>query len=438
MSDRIAVVGLWHLGCAIAVSWLRLGRTVAAVEFDAAVARGLRAGHAPLHEPGFNESLSDGLACGALSVHEDAAAVRGCPFVFIAYDTPVGDDDTSDCTPVLAAVESCAPHLDADAVVIVSAQLPVGTSQRMRQALRERAPSAELVYSPENLRLGEAVRCYMDPGHLVIGAETDSAGDRVEALFAPMRARCLRMNLASAEMTKHCINSFLATSITLANQWADICGIAGADFDDIVPALRADPRIGERAYLTPGIGFSGGTLGRDLRVLEEVNVARLEGGAPLFGDVWRYNQRRVGVVARRVAEILGGVEGRHLALLGMTYKPGTSTLRRSLPLAVARDLLTRGAAVAAHDPLADWREVAPPGGLRIADSAYEASEAADLLVLLTEWPEYRTLDFARVASGMRRPLVLDTKGFLRPLAAQVEAAGLRLLGLSRSVGAEVV
>ena len=431
MSERIAVVGLWHLGCTITASWLRLGRSVTAVEFDGGVADALRAGHAPLFEPGLDDTLAGGLRRGTLLVSGEPAAVRGCPFVFVAYDTPVGDDDTSDLTTIRDAVERCAPHLDDEAVVIVSAQLPVGEARRLRERLRVLAPTAELVYSPENLRLGEAIQCYLEPGHIVIGAESAAAGDRVEALFAPMGARVFRMNLPSAELTKHCINSFLATSVTLANQWADVAAATGADYGDVAAVLRTDPRIGERAYITPGIGFSGGTLGRDLRVLDGVSREILQGTAPLFGQVWEYNAHRVQVVARRAASLLGGLDGRRLALFGMTYKPGTSTLRRSLPLAVARDLLALGATVATHDPRADWDEVAPPAGLAVADSPYVAAEGADLAVLLTEWPEYRELDFGRLASVMRRPLLLDTKDFLRPREAALAAAGLSRVVLGR-------
>jgi UDPglucose 6-dehydrogenase len=429
VSGTIAVVGLWHLGCSISVSWLKLDRQVVMIDLGSTVADGLRQGRAPVYEPGMDEALAEGLSRGALRVAESAEAVTGCAFVFIAYDTPVDDQDDSDLTPIREAVEEIGPHLPADAIVIVSAQLPVGEARALRARLRTLAPTAELVYSPENLRLGEAIGCYLSPGHIVIGAESPAAGDRVEALFGPMKAAVFRMNLPSAEMTKHCINSFLATSVTMANQWSDIAAAMGADFGDVVGALRADPRIGPRAYITPGIGFSGGTLGRDLRVLDGVNQQRLNGSAPLFGQIWSYNQRRADVVARRADQLLGGLRGKRLGLLGMTYKPGTSTLRRSLPLAVAQDLLARGASVTAHDPRADWREVAPPAGLVLADSPYAAAEGADLVVLLTEWPEYRELDFGRLAKVMRQGQLFDTKDFLRSQRAALAAAGLRRLVL---------
>jgi UDPglucose 6-dehydrogenase len=320
-------------------------------------------------------------------------------------------------------------------VMVISAQLPVGTSRKIRQHLRQVDESLEVVYSPENLRLGEAIGCYLKPGHVVIGAEAPEAGDAVEGLFAPMQAQCIRMNLPSAELVKHCLNSFLAASVTLANQWADIAAAMGADFADVAVALRADPRIGGRAYITPGIGFSGGTLGRDLRVLDAVNRSALGGRAPIFGQIWDYNQRRVEVVARRASEVLGGLSERRIGLLGMTYKPGTSTMRRSLPLAVARDLLAHGTAVRAHDPKADWAEVALPEGLEVAETPYQAAVGADMVILLTEWPDYRDLDFRRLAGAMRKPFLLDTKGFLKGKERELRASGLTTVTLAPAAGA---
>src|SRR5712692_1870122 len=165
MTAKVAVVGLWHLGCSITAAWTRLGHSVVAIDFDARVVENLRGGRPPLYEPGLAEALSDGLASGTLSVSGDAAAVKGCRFVFLAYDTPVRDDDSSDLSPILDAVEACGPHMDYHAVLVISAQLPVGTARRIRERLKQIDRSLEVVYSPENLRLGEAIRCYLEPGH---------------------------------------------------------------------------------------------------------------------------------------------------------------------------------------------------------------------------------------------------------------------------------
>jgi UDPglucose 6-dehydrogenase len=237
------------------------------------------------------------------------------------------------------------------------------------------------------------------------------------------------MNLPSAEMAKHAINSFLAASITLSNQWADLCELAGADFWDVAEVMRHDPRIGRKAYLSPGIGFSGGTLGRDLRVLEQLGREGKQQVAPIFGDMWRYNQSRKNIVRARCEQALGSVEKRTIALLGMTYKPGTSTLRRSLPLEIAHELLKYGARLRAFDPKADWNEVACPPALTIVASAYEAVHDADLAILLTEWPEFQTLDYSSIKTRMASPIIFDTKNMLRARKGELENLGFKLLSI---------
>jgi len=239
------------------------------------------------------------------------------------------------------------------------------------------------------------------------------------------------MNLPSAEMAKHGINSFLAASITLANQWADLCSQVGADFSQVAAAMKRDPRIGKRAYLSPGIGFSGGTIGRDLQVLESTNQ-QFDNISPIFGEIWRYNRSRVGVVRRVAREVLGSLEGKAIALLGMTYKPGTSTLRRSLPLEVATDLIAQGATVKAYDPKADWSEVEVPKKLQSCPDAITAVEGAKMTVVLTEWPEFKTLDFQAVIAAMSGNFLFDTKSFLLPQFEQLEALGFKILSIGRS------
>ncbi|OLC96882.1 MAG: hypothetical protein AUH86_08785 [Acidobacteria bacterium 13_1_40CM_4_58_4] len=274
--------------------------------------------------------------------------------------------------------------------------------------------------------------CYARPGHIVIGADDEAAANEVEKLFSPMEAVCLKMSLPSAEMTKHAINSFLAASITLSNQWADLCEAVGSDFFQVAEAMRSDPRIGKRAYLTPGIGFSGGTLGRDLQVLEQLNREKARGLSPMFGDIWRYNKSRVQVVRNRCQKALGSVNGRTIALLGMTYKPGTSTLRRSLPLEVAEDLGKHGATLRAYDPKANWKEVQLPAGLTVHDSPYEAISGADMAVLLTEWPDFLALDYGRIKAQMAQPLLFDTKSMLRTQHRDLEQLGFKVLTIGRA------
>jgi len=431
-APMIGVIGLWHLGCTIAASWAKQGLTVRAVDPDESVVKGLATGHPPIYEPGLAEAILTGIEEGRLSFSTSVEALRGCRYVFVAYDTPVREDDTSDVTVIEETVAGMTPSLDPHSIVIISAQLPVGTARTLRASLKKVDDSLELVYSPENLRLGESLACYSRPGHVVLGADSDEAAAAVEKLFSPMQAACLRMSLPSAEMTKHAINTFLAASITLTNQWADLCEAVGADFADVAAAMRHDPRIGARAYLTSGIGFSGGTLGRDLQVLDRRNRELAGGSAPLFGDIWRYNKARIKVIRSRCEKMLGSVNGKTIALWGMTYKPGTSTLRRSLSLEVAEDMAKHGARLQAFDPKADWKEVPVPAGLIVCSSAYEAASGADVAVLLTEWPDFASLDFSRVRNAMGQSILFDTKNMLRSRRHELEGLGFRVLTIGRT------
>ena len=429
---KIGVVGLWHLGCVIAATWSKLGRVVQGVDFDDLNVANLAKGQPPIYEPDLQETIQTSLNHQLLSFSKDPGHIRDCRFVFLAYDTPVRDDDSSDTSILEQAIEKIGLHLAPRTILIVSAQLPVGTARQFRTKLKTFDSSLEVVYSPENLRLGEAIDCYLKPGHIVIGADDSQAGQAVAELFSVMQAECMLMNLPSAEMTKHGINSFLAASITLANQWADICTTVGADFTQVAAAMKYDPRIGKRAYLTPGIGFSGGTLGRDLQVLEGVN--QQTGQSPIFGNIWRYNKARVKVVGKVAEDALGSLGGKTVTLLGMTYKPGTSTLRRSLPLEVAYDLVGKGAHIRAYDPKADWSEAQLPEHFESFRSVDQAVDRANLVVLLTEWPEFKNLNFSEILKRMEGNTFFDTKNFLLERFAEMESLGFTVLSIGRSSG----
>jgi UDPglucose 6-dehydrogenase len=195
-------------------------------------------------------------------------------------------------------------------------------------------PTLELAYSPENLRLGEAIQCYLNPDRIILGTADEHCTQRCIELFSRIPAEILSMNLESAEMVKHGINSFLAMSITFSNHLADMCEITGAVIDDVVKGMKTDVRIGQKAYLSPGIGFSGGTLGRDLQVLRKKN-GEANKNASIFGIIHDLNNARKQDIVLRLEELVGSLRGKMIGVLGLTYKPGTSTLRRSLPVEIS-------------------------------------------------------------------------------------------------------
>jgi len=427
--ERICVVGLWHLGCVVAACWAELGHQVIGLDTNATVVQDLSRGRAPIYEPGLDALIQNNVAAGRLSFTGDfAKAADGARVAFLTFDTPVDADDRSDLQPLEHALRTLAPLLPPAAVVVVSSQVPVGTCGRWRQNVRTANRDVDLVYSPENLRLGEAIDCYLRPDRIVLGADSQDASRRVAGLFEPMAAPVLTMSLASAEMAKHGLNGFLAASVSFINEIATLCEASGADVLDVVRALKSDPRIGPRAFLSPGFGFAGGTLARDVQALKELGQAART-PTPVLDGVLAVNRGRAGLVLRRLTDALGSVAGRRIGVLGLTYKAGTSTLRRSVALEVIESFVGAGACVTAFDPKADRSELDGRLKFDVVEDAYGVARDAAALVVLTEWPEFKQLDFDRLKSVMAEPLILDGKNLLADLG--LAARGFRYLGVGR-------
>ncbi|HSX13989.1 MAG TPA: nucleotide sugar dehydrogenase [Chlamydiales bacterium] len=426
---KIGIVGLWHLGCVLVASWLKLGNEVIGVDFEPDLIGQLRKGKAPLYEPNLDETIAQSIKDLKVSFSTDSASLKNCDYIFLSYDTPVDDNDHYDLTILEKAIEKIAPHLKANSTLIISSQVPVGTSQQFAKKLQNTTPSIEVVYSPENLRLGEAISNYLNPGHIVIGADNQKAANAANKLFSAIEANYLHMNLASAEMTKHAINSFLATSITFANQLADVCSLSGADFHLVAQAMKQDHRIGKKAYLKAGIGFSGGTLGRDLQILHLLNQMKGNGSFPIFGNTWQYNRERPFLIIEKISAILGSLKNKTISILGMTYKPGTSTLRRSIPLEMAHTLVKKGAKVKVYDPKANWAE-ADLQGIQIVDNPNLIAQGSHFLLLLTEWQEFKSLNYNDLAKTMKEKKFFDPYSFLDSQHSLLQSFGYKIFTIN--------
>ena len=428
MQKTIGVVGLWHLGCVIATTWAKLGNKVIGFDYETLRVDNLIAGYPPLFEPGLKESIAENVNARKLLFRKEIDALSGCDFVFLSYDTPVRDDDSSDTTILMNSMNDLKKVMKDGAILLISSQSPVGFCSQLRKALKGWNNSLDLAYSPENLRLGEALQCYMNPGRIILGTADPETRTKCCDLFSSIDASVVCMNLESAEMVKHGINSFLANSIVFANHLADLCESTGAKIDDVVKGMKSDPRIGARSYLSPGIGFSGGTLGRDLKVLQSENQAH-DGFAKLFGVIHQLNTERKTAIAQKVKKILGNLEGHTVAILGITYKPGTSTLRRSLPLEIVDLLLADGAVVRVFDPKADYSELPGTPRFTICESTSAALEKADLALLLTEWQEFKTIDWKRERDRMSHPVIFDAKNALD--GSQLQQDGFTYFSVGR-------
>lgn len=408
---NIGVIGLWHLGCVICSAWTKLGFNVIGFDHNGRRIEDLNKGIPPIYEPGLRKSLQKAHGNELLSFSNNIRTLSNCNIIFISYDTPVLDDDSSDTTVLISSVIDASKIMKENAIIIISSQSPVGLCRYLRGILKKRDKSFDIAYSPENLKLGEAIKCYMNPGRIILGTANDISRSKCEKLFNYITKDIVTMDLESAEMVKHGINSFLATSITFANNLADICEYVGANILDVVKGMKSDSRIGTKSYLSPGIGFSGGTLGRDLKVLAKLNEDKL-GPATLFEYIHDNNNNRKHSIVNKIKKMLSGISGRSLGILGLTYKPGTSTLRRSLPLEIVQLLSDMGALITVYDPRADYSELTNNATFKIANSIEEATRNRDLIVLLTEWPEFNDINWADISTNSQELIIFDTKNFL--------------------------
>ncbi|CAN5671788.1 UDP-glucose/GDP-mannose dehydrogenase family protein [soil metagenome] len=415
---RVLVQGLWHLGSVTAACLARAGHHVIGLDRDAATIATLQAGKAPISEPG----LDDLLRAHPIELTSDVTAASRADVAWVTYDTPVDADDRADVEFVITEVAAMLPHLRDGAVVLVSSQLPVGSVARLEK-LR---PNVHFACSPENLRLGKAIAVFSDPDRVILGVRDDHTKHVLTELFAPITAKLEWMSVESAEMTKHAINAFLALSVTFANELASVCERVGADAKEVERGLKTESRIGPKAYLGPGGAFAGGTLARDIAFLTAMGAER--GLAlPLISGVRPSNEAHKKWARRRLEDRLGSLAGKTVAVLGLTYKAGTDTLRRSASVELCRDLVDGGAKVRAFDPAV---KILPAelAYMELAPSAAAAIEGADALVIATEWPEFASLDLAALTATMKRKLVVDANRFLAkafaPLDAEYYAVGV--------------
>jgi UDPglucose 6-dehydrogenase len=279
-----------------------------------------------------------------------------------------------------------------------------------------------IAYSPENLRLGQAIELYRHPQLPVIGSDDPQTLDRIESVLSVLDADWTRVGLRTAEMTKHALNAFLAVCVTFGNEIADISDEVGADAEQVMRVLRREQRVGPKAMILPGLGFSGGTLARDVKTLQHLGEANHLKTA-LFDGVWQANELHNGVVLRQLQALLGSLEGSSVGVLGLTYKVGTSTLRRSLSIEVGRGLVAHGAHVTAYDPKADSAELGDYPEIKVVSEPERVADGADAMVLMTPWPEFKQLDFAAMAKKMRKRVLLDPNNFLDGAGSATPTSG---------------
>ncbi|MGW3467017.1 UDP-glucose dehydrogenase family protein [Saccharopolyspora sp. NPDC000995] len=425
---RIVVVGTGYVGLTTGACLASLGHRVVCSDVNATKVEQLSRGEVRIHEPGLAELVQEGIAAGRLEfVVGSAGAVAEAEVVFLCVPTPMGAGGEADLAVVEAVAHEVRELLPAGCVLVTKSTVPVGTSARLRDLLgREDVP---VVSNPEFLREGSAVHDFLNPDRIVVGSDSQDAAERVAALYARLGAPTVLTDAASAEMVKYAANCFLATKLSYVNAIAELCERLGADIADVTEGMGYDRRIGQ-SFLQPGPGWGGSCLPKDTAALLQVAEA-VDFDFPLLQATISSNaQQRERMVAKVVEACDGSLDGVRLGLLGLTFKAGTDDLRDSPALEVARLLAARGAELVAYDPGLRGDELALPPEVELVDDPYQAAKEAAVLVLLTEWQEFRTLDWNRVAEVLQGPVVVDTRNHLDPDV--LRRAGLSWRGVGRT------
>jgi UDPglucose 6-dehydrogenase len=388
---KVCVQGLWHLGSVTAACLASIGHEVVGLDRNSKVIENLNIGLPPIFEPGLEKLISRGLKEGQLRFSTSPEeALRGAQILWVTLDTPVDDDDNADIDFVINEIKHSLGLIESGCMVLISSQLPVGSINNLSEYALKNFPDKVINFacSPENLRLGKAIEIFLDPDRIIVGVSKEVDKLILERLISPITSKIEWMSIESAEMTKHAINAFLATSVVFINEIAAVCELVGADAKEVERGLKSEVRIGPKAYLSPGGPFAGGTLARDVRFLNEIShLNKLT--TPLISSVIKSNSEHKYWAKRMFAERFTKLTGLTVGIWGLTYKPGTDTLRRSLAIELCNWLLGEGASLRVFDPVVkklpkEWLDK-----VVWCQDAIEAVKGADVLLVGTEWPEFK-------------------------------------------------
>ncbi len=424
----IAIVGAGHVGVVCAAGFAELGHNVRVIDIDPDRIAALRRGKIWFYEPGLPELLSRALARRRLVFTTSyTAGLATARFVFVCVPTPSGADGGLDDTYLRAAFSAIRAHSGRPRPIVVNkSTVPVGTGDLAEQAFED--PEFRVVSNPEFLAEGRAVEDFFHPSRIVIGARDHAAALSAAALYAPLRAPVVYTDPVTAEFSKLAANAFLATKVSFANALSQISEAIGANGDALVQALSLDPRIGA-GHLRPGLGFGGSCLPKDLGAMEGL-ARRFSASGELFSAVHAVNRAQRARVVDFLVERFGVLDGRCLAMLGITFKANTDDTRESPALALALQLAALRADVRVYDPVAGGRlaSMAACGSLRVVASAYSAARGADAVLVGTEWPEFGALDLHILKRAMRSNVLVDCRGILD--AGQVLREGFEFFSFS--------
>ncbi len=428
---QICVVGVGYVGLVTSACFADLGNRVIALDVNEERIENLKKGILPIYEPGLEELVERNVKAGRLSFTTSyQEALKGTEFVFIAVGTPSGVNGEADLQYVAAAARSIAENMSGPLIIINKSTVPVGTGDWVADIVRKAQPKPiefSVVSCPEFLREGSAISDFMHPYRTVLGSLDREAAEKVAQLHLPLRAPIVITDLRTAEMIKYASNAFLATKISFINEVADICEALGADVKEVAAGMGYDKRIGPM-FLDAGLGWGGSCFPKDVRAL--AYMAEEKGLEPrILHAVLDVNYDRRRAAVRNVSEMLGGLQGKTVGLLGLAFKPNTDDMRDAPSIDIAQELTAEGASVRAYDPVAmdNARSILP--AVEMFEDPYSMAEGCDALIVVTDWNEFKQLDLERIKTLMKTPVLFDGRNIYDP--PTMREMGFRYRGMGR-------
>jgi UDPglucose 6-dehydrogenase len=428
---QISVIGAGYVGLVTAACFADLGNRVIAVDVDEKRIENLKKGIMPIYEPGLEELVERNVHANRITFTTSySEALKDSEFVFIAVATPSGVNGEADLQYVAAAAQTIAKTMTAPMIIINKSTVPVGTGDWVADIIKKYQPKPipfSVVSCPEFLREGTAINDFMQPHRTVLGSFDREAAGKVAQLHFPLRTPILITDLRTAEMIKYASNAFLATKISFINEIADICETLGADVKEVAVGMGYDKRIGP-AMLDAGLGWGGSCFPKDVEALAFMAKEK-QVDPKILDTVTQVNYQRRRIVVNRIDEMVGGLKGKIIGLLGLAFKPNTDDMRAAPSLDIAHMLVAAGAKVRAYDPVAveNARSLLPD--VTMFDDPYELARDSDVLVLITEWNEFKQLDLERIRSSMKTPVIFDGRNVYDP--AEVRSLGFIYRGIGR-------
>jgi UDPglucose 6-dehydrogenase len=429
------MIGTGYVGLVSGACFSDFGHVVACIDKDPGKIRELQKGKLPIFEPGLDAIVASNVAAGRLSfTTEPAAAVRAADAVFLAVGTPSRrGDGFADLSYVYDAANEIAPEIEGFTVIAIKSTVPVGTNDEVDAIVRKLRPDADfsVVSNPEFLREGAAIEDFKHPDRVIVGTDDERARRIMRELYRPLfinETPMLFTGRRSAELIKYASNAFLATKITFINEMADLCEKCGADVQEVARGMGLDRRIAAK-FLHAGPGFGGSCFPKDIAALAAIGE-RYEVATKIVSTVMAVNDARKRAMVTKVVSACGGsLQGKTIAVLGLTFKPNTDDMREAPSLVIVPSLEAQGARVRAYDPhgMAEARKLMPQ--LETTTDPYACIEGADAMLILTEWDQFRALDLDRVKKTLRSPVVIDLRNIYRP--AELAAKGLNYISVGR-------